>query len=63
MPFDMPAETTIVPARIIARLARAGVLNDAAGCDTFLGDRFCDRKRITWMSILHPTAYVGAIRD
>lgn len=53
MPFDFPMD---VPARIIDRLARAGVLKDAAKCDIFLMDRVSDEKRITWMRVLHPTS-------
>ncbi len=51
MPFDFPPDTN---ARLIARLARAGVLNDPATCSQWLRSRVDRAQRLQLMDDLFP---------
>lgn len=51
MPLDFPTD---VPARILNRLARIGLLSDPAACDSWLRDRFDATKRVSIMRTLFP---------
>jgi len=53
MPFDMIPEMTN-HARLITRLARAGVLNDPATCSQWLQSRVNRLQRLSLMDELFP---------